>query len=45
MKTGWLKLSGKWYYLNGSGVMADSNMKINGKINRFKNNGEWLGVL
>ena len=38
----WLKLSGKWYYLNASGVMVTGMQNIGGKTYTFDNNGVWV---
>ena len=49
MKTGWLKLEDKWYYLNGSGVMAANQwvgnyyLKSNGEmaVDEWVDNGKY----
>ena len=40
MKTGWLKDSGKWYYLDSSGAMlANTSRIIGGKTYYFNGSG------
>lgn len=48
MQTGWIKLSGKWYYLNGSGVMQTGWEKISDKWYYLNGSGvmttnQWVG--
>ena len=42
MKTGWLKLGGKWYYFTGSGAMVTGTQTIGGKTYRFDSSGVCL---
>ncbi len=44
MQTGWAKVGGKWYYLNGDGMMVSSNTLIDGKLHLFNKDGVWLGT-
>ncbi len=39
MATGWVKLSGKWYYLNQNGDMETASKEIEGKVYSFDENG------
>ena len=39
----WKKINGKWYYFGYS--MAQGYYTIDGELNRFANDGEWLGVV
>ncbi len=34
--------TGKWYYLNASGVMQTGWIKLNGKSYTFNSNGVWI---
>jgi len=43
MKTGWLQLGSKWYYLKSSGEMATGKVDIGGKTYEFSNSGVWKG--
>ena len=40
MATGWLKLDGKWYYLNSGGKMVTGWLKLDGEWYYFKSSGE-----
>lgn len=42
MKTGWIELNGKWYYLNTSGEMVTGIQIIQGKTYQFNLLGEWI---
>jgi glucan-binding YG repeat protein len=44
MKTGWQKISGKWYYFGttSDGVMKTGTKKINGKTYKFNSSGVWI---
>ena len=42
MQTGWQKIGGKWYYMNGSGAMLTGRQKIGGKWYRFNESGVWI---
>ncbi|WP_257142330.1 3D domain-containing protein, partial [Bacillus pseudomycoides] len=47
LKTGWFKNDdGNWYYLdaNNSGAMINGWNKIDGKMNYFKENGQWVNT-
>ena len=40
MKTGWLKLDGKWYYLDTDGLMlTNTSRKIGSKVYNFNSSG------
>ena len=41
MKTGWMKVSGKWYYAYSSGALAINTTTPDGY--RVNYNGEWVG--
>ncbi|EID70935.1 cell wall-binding repeat protein, partial [Streptococcus pseudopneumoniae SK674] len=40
MKTGWMKVSGKWYYAYSSGALAINTTTPDGY--RVNYNGEWV---
>ena len=42
MRTGWLSLGGKWYYLKGSGAMATGDCVIGGKSHFFDGSGAMI---
>ena len=42
MQTGWIQLSGKWYYLDSSGVMVTGTRVIDGKSYTFNSSGVWI---
>ena len=44
MRTGWLLHRGSWYYMNPSGAMVTGKYLINGVMNRFNDDGVWLGT-
>ena len=39
MAAGWIKLDGKWYYLNQNGDMETASKEIGGKVYSFNEKG------
>ncbi|WP_017153024.1 3D domain-containing protein [Bacillus bingmayongensis] len=46
MRTGWFQENDQWYYLdaNNGGAMVNGWNRIDGKMNYFKDNGQWINT-